>query len=587
MLFCFLLLTRNVFAQPNVTIWSEDFTGCLSFPTEGKNASYSWESSYGKEPSVEYPSYVGNRAPSLLIPENTIFIAKIPLYGAYGEFTLSFNTNNVDNIEVTTTNKKASVTPYGKKYKVAVQKGMNYLTLCFSAIKKNVRIDDLLLSASADCRDGKPIAPVSFEKDTVTIILGEAVSIPELVNPDSLKIAYWSSDKTIATVDDNGNVVPRSLGSATISAIFTGDEKYSYSEASYVFHVDRRVPDDEVYYEDFSNCLALGGNENTASRPSGVISSIKTDNKHTSGAAYQAYKCAYLEEDHNLIIDSIDALDGKDGVICFLVKSKGKSGSDGKVAISGGGKIAVGTFSSEYGKWKLVTIPFTNAKAGSVFTITGDKLFIDSVSITAIPKNINLRVSSVGYASMFYSKYALRVPIGVNAYTMRVDDGKVDDSHRYASGDVIPKATAVIIKAAKGDYDFEVVDEEGFDDSVNNHLRGSDYEELTTGGDKYYMLAAPEGNPVGFYRAAKKGGAFLNGAHKAYLAVTFSQVASPAKNYPFNFTEDTSTKINKYLADREEVRGTSDVCYNAFGQRVDLKTYKGIVIRNGKKFIKR
>ena len=81
--------------------------------------------------------------------------------------------------------------------------------------------------------------------------------------------------------------------------------------------------------------------------------------------------------------------------------------------------------------------------------------------------------------------------------------------------------------SSEGDYVFGVTTEEGTAASANM-LRGSDEEELTTGGDIYFKLslnANSDPESVGFYYGAEGGAAFTNGAHKAYLALPAEQAA--------------------------------------------------------------
>ena len=83
---------------------------------------------------------------------------------------------------------------------------------------------------------------------------------------------------------------------------------------------------------------------------------------------------------------------------------------------------------------------------------------------------------------------------------------------------------------------------------------------------------------VGFYWGAPNGGAFTNGAHKAYLCVK-PGVAGAKTCYRF---DGQTTAIDGTRADKPT---TADgAVYNLAGQRVD-RSYKGVVIKNGKKYI--
>ena len=116
----------------------------------------------------------------------------------------------------------------------------------------------------------------------------------------------------------------------------------------------------------------------------------------------------------------------------------------------------------------------------------------------------------------------------------------------------------------------------------DNLLRGTDEDvscELADAEYLYYQLSAKDGE-VGFYWGAEEGAPFTNGAHKAFLALTPDQAAQA----PAFYFSGTSTGISTVAVDG--VLDLNAPMYNLAGQRVD-KSYKGIVIQNGKKVIKK
>lgn len=195
------------------------------------------------------------------------------------------------------------------------------------------------------------------------------------------------------------------------------------------------------------------------------------------------------------------------------------------------------------------------------------------------PTTISVTIGDTEYATLYYSDVNLTVPEGVTAKTYKANGTALVELDNYSAGDVIPAGTGVVLNGAQGDYTFAITTESGTA-SEENMLRGSDEAAETTGGAKYYMLslAATGGNEtVGFYYKAENGAAFMNGAHKAYLAVPEGTEAK-ATGYAFNEV----TGINDIT--REQV--TDGVWYTIDGKRLNGEpTVKGIYVVNGKKVV--
>lgn len=196
------------------------------------------------------------------------------------------------------------------------------------------------------------------------------------------------------------------------------------------------------------------------------------------------------------------------------------------------------------------------------------------------PTSVSVTIGETGYATLYYSSLALTVPAGVKGYACSLADGSFKMNEAFAEGQTIPAGTGVLLKAETGTYTFKVSSETG-NAVADNWLKGSDEEAMTEGGERYYMLSLDAKNTagsVGFYWGAPNGGAFTNGAHKAYLCVK-PGVAGAKTCYRF---DGQTTAIDGTRADKPT---TADgAVYNLAGQRVD-RSYKGVVIKNGKKYI--
>lgn len=196
------------------------------------------------------------------------------------------------------------------------------------------------------------------------------------------------------------------------------------------------------------------------------------------------------------------------------------------------------------------------------------------------PTSVSVTIGETGYATLYYSSLALTVPTGVKGYTCSLSDGSFKMNEAFAEGQTIPAGTGVLLNGNPGTYTFNVSSETGTP-VADNWLKGSDEKATTEGGERYYMLsldANSTAGSVGFYWGAPNGGAFTNGAHKAYLCVK-PGVAGAKTCYRF---DGQTTAIDGTRADKPT---TADgAVYNLAGQRVD-RSYKGVVIKNGKKYI--
>lgn len=196
------------------------------------------------------------------------------------------------------------------------------------------------------------------------------------------------------------------------------------------------------------------------------------------------------------------------------------------------------------------------------------------------PTSVSVTIGETGYATLYYSSLALTVPAGVKGYTCSLAGGSFKMEEVFTEGKIIPAGTGVLLNGNPGTYTFNISSEAGTP-VADNWLKGSDEEATTEGGERYYMLsldANSTAGSVGFYWGAPNGGAFTNGAHKAYLCVK-PGVAGAKTCYRFDgqTTAIDGTRVDKPTA-------ADGAVYNLAGQRVD-RSYKGVVIKNGKKYI--
>ena len=194
---------------------------------------------------------------------------------------------------------------------------------------------------------------------------------------------------------------------------------------------------------------------------------------------------------------------------------------------------------------------------------------------------INVDGKGTTYWSTFYASNNRLLPEGVTAYAVKSNnDGRAQLVKVAEGGQVIPGRHGYLLStASENGFCLTPSEEAPVKVSTENLLMGSDEAQtFDKAGYKYYILGK-SGKDFGFYWQNGTGGNSVNNAaHKAFLQVLAS---SSAKFLSFTFGEET-TGINGITASDAEQNGTA--LYNLAGQRV-AKGYKGLVIKNGKKYL--
>jgi hypothetical protein len=197
-----------------------------------------------------------------------------------------------------------------------------------------------------------------------------------------------------------------------------------------------------------------------------------------------------------------------------------------------------------------IVLPWDNNNKGTVWYI----LLTEATSAS-------VTIGEAGYAT-FSSTKAVTIPDGVEAYAAKVQDNKVV----LTKVDAVPANTAVILKAAAGNYSLPFAQSAAT--IANNDLQVSDGN--VTGDGTIYVLADGK-NGVGFYKLKNDE---TVPAGKGYLTITNNNDAPEF----LGFGGD-ATGINEVKA--VEAKGEF---FNLAGQRV-AKPAKGLYIANGKKVI--
>ena len=191
----------------------------------------------------------------------------------------------------------------------------------------------------------------------------------------------------------------------------------------------------------------------------------------------------------------------------------------------------------------------------------------------ASPVNHTLTVGPAGYATLMLGFNATIPAIegedcGVFAATINGEWAVLTEIEG-----VLPANTAVIVKAAPGDYTFKYTTETATVE--NNELCGTLYNKNMTEGA--YVLGKDENNVAYLGKAEMTDGAWLNNANKAYLPAPAN--AEGIKSYSFRF-EGGTTGVEEVKTENGEVKAI----YDLTGRQVNA-VERGIYIINGKKVL--
>ena len=197
---------------------------------------------------------------------------------------------------------------------------------------------------------------------------------------------------------------------------------------------------------------------------------------------------------------------------------------------------------------------------------------------------VELTISESTWATFYYEMDTYEVPEGLTAYTAVKDGNTISLTER---GHYIPAGCAVVINGEPGTYQFKWSDNSTSftgDNSLVGSEEGGKYDEA---GYKYYVLSWKNKNKnvdeVGFYfQSGSKGKYAKVKAHQAFIRVPSSQ----ANDAGYTFTYDAGTTDISNVENADTMLDPNQPMYNLAGQRVG-KDYRGVVIQNGKKIIKK
>lgn len=426
---------------------------------------------------------------------------------------------------------------------------------------------------------------LSFPEKSYTVEMGDAFSTPKLQGlPEGVTPEYTSSNTEVATIDAaTGEVKIVGVGTTTITVTSPETGIYEGATTSYELNVKAGIYKVEF---DFTN--------NNWGLP--TTNYKKEESSYTNGAGYTitfgksngGHKIMGTDPNRNLIF-------GKEGATLSLpafpfavskIKVFGRTNASSKVTQNiFVGEEAVSTETTNATTDHIYEIKEAFQAAGNIYTlkVTNDNnTQITKIVVYAKDETVAgaINIATEEGFGTFYTNKNYVLPQGLTAFGYTSIDGNntLTKSIEYVAGDIVPANTAVVVKGAKGSYNYYNTEEAATKTIEKNLLKGvtTDTRIEATSGVKRYILTRADDGILAFYRTNT--GNINVKANRAYLEVpTAMAVAS------FSL-EGSATGINNVVT-----TAAKQGIYTISGVRLNATTTKelpaGIYIVNGKKVI--
>lgn len=428
---------------------------------------------------------------------------------------------------------------------------------------------------------------LSFPEKSYTVEMGDAFTAPKLEGlPKGVTPAYTSSKEEVATVDAaTGEVKIVGVGTTTITVTSPETGIYEGTTTSYELNVKAGIY--KVVFDFTTNNWNLPTSyvkdkASYTNEAGYTITFGKSGNGHRFNKSDTAEPIPFLifgKKDATLSLPAFPFAVSK-------IKIFGNANASGRVQQNiFVGEEAVSTETKSAKEDHVYEIADAYQAAGNIYTIkvTNDNnTRISKIVVYAkneiLAGSINIATEE-GYGTFYTDKnYVLPQGLTAFAYTSVNGDNSLNKSEEYVAGDIVPANTAVVVKGAKGSYNYYNTEEAATKTIERNLLKGvtTDTRFEATSGVKRYILTRADDGILAFYRTST--GNINVKANRAYLEVpTAMAVAS------FSL-EGTATGINNVVT-----TAAKQGIYTISGVRLNATTTKelpaGIYIVDGKKVI--
>lgn len=423
-----------------------------------------------------------------------------------------------------------------------------------------------------------------FPETSYMVEMGDVFTAPKLEGlPEGVTATYSSSNTDVATVDAaTGEVKIVGVGTTTITVTSPETGIYEGATASYELNVKAAIYKVEFDFTTNNWGLPTAYNKEEASYTN------ETGYTITFGKSNSGHKIMGNDPDCNLIF-------GKEGATLSLpvfpfavskIKVFGKKGASGKTTQNffvGGEPVSTETTDAKIDH--IYEIKEGYQAAGNIYTlkVTNDNnTQITKIVVYAKDETVAgaINIATPEGFGTFYTDKNYVLPQGLTAFGYTSIDGNntLTKSVEYVAGDIVPANTAVVVKGAKGSYNYYNTEEVATKIIEKNLLKGvtTDTRIEAKSGVKRYIFTRADDGILAFYRTNT--GNINVKANRAYLEVpTAMAVAS------FSL-EGSATGINNVVT-----TAAKQGIYTISGVRLNATTTKelpaGIYIVDGKKVI--
>lgn len=409
-------------------------------------------------------------------------------------------------------------------------------------------------------QDNRATPTFTFGKESYTFDLGATVApfTNQLTAPEGVTVVY-SSNSEIATVNETTgevNVNTATVGKATITATFAGNETYAPATVSYTIEVKKPMLPPTFDFTQSENDYGSGATpgEKYIETSTWVAGNVTMTTSKGTGSGVRWWLNNDNTTELRVYTGSNFTISVGEGYFINSIEF---------VGVRSGLKASTGTMNN--GTWSGKSLSVT-------FTASNDRKDIKTITVK-YSKLETLTTAASGFATYAADYDVNYSALGLTTYAIALDEANNKVSYNRFEG-VVPAGKAVLVQGtASTPYELTPA-EEAADAKFTTDLKASDGT-VTAADDKIYAFGTLNG---------KSGFKLVNNgvvipAKKGYLQLTGTTAAKPT----FFAFDGIGTGISHIEADAALENAAM---YNLAGQRVD-KSYKGVVIVNGKKMLRK